>query len=216
MPDGLISGLGKWPPLSDGFVSVSDGLRATGLSGALRTLELLDTFLVFFLNTFSLFFDLDQTDMAASPSDFLWYNDVDDDYPIGQGPTDTSTASTPVDPITPSSSTGPADRVRQLRGQPKVSINTSLTGKLPTAATKVVSKTRRKSTRKRSHPEDELPPARDLKAKKAQAAAICLDSDPEMEEISDNQGSNSDDDGDPLANDKCVSRSSVIHISMIY
>jgi hypothetical protein len=47
--------------------------------------------------------------MAASSTDFQWYNDIDDEHPIGQGPpTNTSTANT-----SPSvtASAGPSDRV---------------------------------------------------------------------------------------------------------
>jgi hypothetical protein len=152
--------------------------------------------------------------MAASSTDFVWYNDADDDYPIGQGPTDTSTASTPVDPLTPSSA-GPSDRIRQLRGQPKIAINTSLTANPPT---KAVARTRRKSTQKRSHPDNDMPPPRELRPKKAQITPIPINSNPETDGASDNQGSNSeyDDDGDLSAKDKCVSRSPVVHIPMIY
>ena len=53
--------------------------------------------------------------MAASSADFEWYNDVDDEHPIGKGPTTSSmaTSSSPQTPITttPGSSVGPFDRV---------------------------------------------------------------------------------------------------------
>lgn len=66
--------------------------------------------------------------MAASPSDYQWFNDADDDFPIGEGPenppADTSTATAPPHPPSIRPTAGPSSRVRQLRGQPpKVSIH---------------------------------------------------------------------------------------------
>ena len=50
--------------------------------------------------------------MATLFIDFQWYNDVDDDHPIGQGPTETPTVpSSPIDPPTPVSLAGPSDHV---------------------------------------------------------------------------------------------------------
>lgn len=76
--------------------------------------------------------------MAASSADFQWYNDVDDEHPIGQGPTQAPSA-------TLSASPGPSNRVRQLRGQPKPMISSP--SPRPTPAV-VVARTQRKSTRK--------------------------------------------------------------------
>jgi hypothetical protein len=158
-------------------------------------------------------------DMAASPLDFVFYHDADDDYPIGQGPPDSSTASTPVDPITPTSSAGPSNHVRQLRGHPKVTINTAVIGKPPA---KVATKARHQSGQKRSHPDNDMPPPQDLRAKKAQAPAISINSEPEMGDGSDGQGSGSDDDdgkgdeGDLTSKDKSVSYSPIIDTSTIY
>jgi hypothetical protein len=141
--------------------------------------------------------------MSASTSDFVWHYDVDDEHPIGHDPHDTSTPSTPVEPVTPaSSSVGPSDRVRQLRGQPKVSINTSLPPHLPT---KVVPRVRRHSAQKRRHSDNDMPPPRELRPKKAQSAAISVDSEPETDNASDDQDSSSGDDEDLSLKDKCVS-----------
>lgn len=147
--------------------------------------------------------------MAASSADFQWYNDADDDHPIGQGPTETPTA--PSSPPTPGPSAGPSSRVRQLRGQPKLAINLSSTGHTPA---KVVAKTRRKNTRKRPHADDDKGPTRKSRkttAKGKKGTAIPVDSEPETDDAtSDDDESSSDDDGDLSVKDKCVSLSRVI------
>ena len=151
--------------------------------------------------------------MAASPSDFTWYHDAKDEYPIGQGPPPLSTASTPVDPITPTSSAGPLNCVRQLRGQPKIAITTAFVGHRPI---KAVSKPRCASNQKRPHSDDGLP-SRELRPRKAQGTVIAIDSDPETDSASDDQGSDSDDDGDGnlVIKDKSVSCSPFIYMSTI-
>jgi hypothetical protein len=81
--------------------------------------------------------------MAASSKDFEWYNDVDDQHPIGQGPQATASVAEPSC-IVPGSSAGPPDRVRQLCGQTKLAIAVTST---PRASTKPHCN----NTRKRHH-----------------------------------------------------------------
>jgi hypothetical protein len=156
--------------------------------------------------------------MAASSADFLWYNDVDDESPIGQGPSETmaklSSSPSSTIPLTPRSSAGPSNRVRQLRGQPKVTINLPSTGHTPI---KAIAKT---NSRKRPHSNDDNGSTQKsrkttaAKGKKQTASAVPVDSEPEVDgATSTDHGSSSDDDSDLSVKDICVSLCCIIQLS---
>jgi len=156
--------------------------------------------------------------MAASSADFEWYNDVDDEHPIGQGPTTSSTAnsSSPQTLVTttPGSSAVPFDHVRQLRGQPKLAINMPSTGHTRAQA---VAKARRNNSRKRPHSNDDNGSVRKLSKTTVQGqkkAAIPIDSKSQKDDAdSTDHGSSSDDDDDLSVKDKCVSLFCIIRLS---
>jgi len=60
---------------------------------------------------------------SSADADFKWYNDVDDEHPIGQSPTKSSSmanpSSSPDTHHAPCPPVGPFDCVRQLCGHPK-------------------------------------------------------------------------------------------------
>src|SRR5712672_1867316 len=92
--------------------------------------------------------------MATSSTDFQWYHDVDDEYPIDQDLTPTA------DPPIPHSSAGPSNRVQQLHGQPKVVIKSPSTHHTPAKAT---SNTQHKNPQKWPHSDDNKGSTRKLR-----------------------------------------------------
>jgi hypothetical protein len=121
--------------------------------------------------------------MSASSRDFPWYHDVDDVDPIGQSP---STAE--PSPLAPGSSAGPSDRIRQLRGQPKLTISTGA---------RSGAKARRNSSRKRPHAGDNTSLRKARKTttpgkRKVDTAHV----DPEDDADNTDVGSNFEDDDD--------------------
>jgi hypothetical protein len=152
------------------------------------------------------------SNMAASSKDFEWYNDVDDQHPIGQGPQATASVAEPSR-IVPGSSVGPSDRVRQLRGQTKLAIAVT--------STRASAKPRRNNTRKRRHSVGDVVTHR--KSRKKQKSRVVppdseddddntkdgsnIDDDDEDEDEDDDDG---DDDGDLAIEDKSVSPSCII------
>jgi hypothetical protein len=148
-------------------------------------------------------------EMAASSADFEWFHDPDDEHPIGQS-TETLTANSSTAPHLPAV---PSNRVRQLRGQPKVAIKS--------ASAKAVANTRRTNPRKRRHSDDHndttlqsKTTAAQGKGKGKQVVAIEVDSELEMDDTtSADDDSSSDDDDDLSVQDKSVSLCCFIRLS---
>jgi len=142
--------------------------------------------------------------MAASSADFQWYNDVDDEHPIGQSPPPTNTSTANTSPSVTSSAV-PSDRVRQLRGQSKLAINVVNAGRIPARA---VAKPKGKTSRKRRRSSSGKGSNQKVKKTVAhgKAKAISLDSEPNTDDaISVIYSSSSDDDSDVSNKDISVS-----------
>ena len=161
--------------------------------------------------------------MAASSTDFKWFNDVDDEHSIGKGPTTSSmaTSSSPQTLITttPASSVGPFDRVRQLCGQSKLPFRTTSTGHTSSPA---VDKAWCNNPWKRPHSHDENGSVQKSSMSKAPAqkkkktvipAHVKLQTD-NADSASHSSGDDNDNDNDNLSiNDKCVGLSCIIRLS---
>jgi hypothetical protein len=149
--------------------------------------------------------------MAASSSDFQWYHDADDEFPIDQcletpPATNSSTGSTPLQP-----SVGHSKRVRQLRGQSKLAINQHQPSTMAT-----VTDTTHSRRRRRSDAGDKQGSQRSRKTVATQGrgkkpVAIPVDSEPEIEDTASANNDfrlSSDDDDDnnvETGQDKSVS-----------
>ena len=143
--------------------------------------------------------------MATSSTDFQWYHDVDDEYPIDQDLTPTA------DPPIPCSSAGPSNRVRQLCGQPKVAIKSPSTHRTPAKAT---SNTRHKNPWKQPHSDDNKGSTRKLRetvaARRKKEVAIKL----EMDDTASTDHDLSSDDGSDLSvKDNCVCLFCIVWLS---
>src|SRR5712671_1872667 len=134
--------------------------------------------------------------MATSSTDFQWYHDVDDKYPIDQDLTPTA------DPPIPCSSAGPSNRVRQLRGQPKVAIKSPSTHCTPAKAT---SNTQHKNPQKRPHSDDNKGSTRKLRETVAARCKKEVAIELEMDDTASTDHNLSSDDGSDLSvKDNCV------------
>ena len=141
--------------------------------------------------------------MAASPADFQWFHDADDDFPIGQTNESTPDSSAPSRPP----SAGPSNRVRQLRGQSKVLLTPPTTDVVT-----ISTDTTRSRRRRRSDASEQQGPRRSKRAvvtqpKGKQRAVISLDSEPEKESTSGSSDGDlsGDDDAMLSGQDKSVS-----------
>lgn len=109
-----------------------------------------------------------------------WYNSAEDEHPIGYvspGATpESSIASFPPPTSSAGRSPGPSDRVRQLRGQQKLAIDTS-------TATPPARKARRSLSKKRAHlgAEDDVPSSKRSKARGKKKAITATASASELD-----------------------------------